>query len=85
MLLAIPVEADGESGAQPSHPVREVPVRRADAQMVVVARQAVSGQLPGEALAGLEERILERTLRAFRLENPRSVVASIDNMVEAVA
>jgi hypothetical protein len=65
--------------------MRKVTMRRADAKMVMIARQAIRRKLPREPLAGFEKRFLKRTLRLLGFEDPRPVVASLYHMVKSIA
>ena len=70
---------------QPAHAHGQVPRRRREAQMKVVAHQAIRGQSPIELLARLLQGFRERLLRPFGPEHIRSIVAPVYHMIETVA
>lgn len=85
VLPAEPLEPHRERRLQPPHSIRKVPLRRRNAQMVVVRHQAVGGQLPAELSASLEQGLLERRLGPLALENRSAVVAAIDHVIQPLA
>ncbi len=85
VLVPVLVETHREGGLQPAHAHGQVSQRRPEAQMIVVAHQAIRGQFPIELPARLLQGFHERLLRPFGFEYIRAIVASVYNMIKTVA
>jgi len=80
--LAVAIEAGLEDALQPAHPFAQVGMRSLESEMVVVAHHAAGVKNPAAALASLVQGLAKGTLRAIRTEDPISIVAPVDHVVE---
>ena len=84
VLLAVAIEAHRESRLQPAHSGRQIAPRRPKAKVEMVRHQAIRRQFPTELPASLEQSRLERRLRSVGIKDPRTIIATIYDMVQSI-
>ena len=83
-LVTETVESRCEGRLQPSHTLGQVAHGRGQAQMEVIGHDAIRLDLPTETPACLGETGFECCLRTIGFEYERTIVASVDDVIESI-
>ena len=78
------VESLCEGSLKPLHAGRQITAPSTNAQMEMIRHQHIGQKIPLEAFAGFPKDRLERLLRSVGLEDERTVIAAVYDVVETV-